>query len=341
MRAAKSKPFSSSVSGYSWNEVKVWCKQTPNPQPCEYFMNNNPIHSQKIIKHKDDFLKLSLQVAQERALKGHANTVSLGPKCRNSREKAAWADCIELYEQAVEKLNKTLNPNTKFSQVDAQTWLSTALTNLETCRAGFYELGVQDFVLPLMSNNVTKLVSNTLALNKVEYKEPSHKEGFPTWVKPGDRKLLQSSSSSSRANVVVAKDGSGKYTTISAAINAAPKSSSGRYVIYVKAGTYNEQVEIKAKNIMLVGDGIGKTIITGSKSVGGGTTTFRSATGYYGCFRVKSSSELCENLYWKAMEAIFSNSDYESFLDSLINQAGWFEWSGNFALHLRMEFLQP
>ncbi|XP_028778198.1 pectinesterase 2-like isoform X2 [Neltuma alba] len=29
---------------------------------------------------------------------------------------------------------------------------------------------------------------------------------------------------------------------------------------------------------MLVGDGIGKTIITGSKSVGGGTTTFRSAT---------------------------------------------------------------
>ncbi|KAJ1413591.1 Pectinesterase, catalytic [Sesbania bispinosa] len=42
--------------------------------------------------------------------------------------------------------------------------------------------------------------------------------------------------------------------------------------------TYNEQVEIKAKNIMLVGDGIGKTIITGSKSVGGGTTTFRSAT---------------------------------------------------------------
>ncbi|XP_028778196.1 pectinesterase 2-like [Neltuma alba] len=269
---------SSSVSGYSWNEVKVWCKQTPNPQPCEYFMNNNPIHSQKIIKHKDDFLKLSLQVAQERALKGHANTVSLGPKCRNSREKAAWADCIELYEQAIDKLNKTLNPNPKFSQEDAQTWLSTALTNIETCRAGFYELGVQDYVLPLMSNNVTKLLSNTLALNKVEYKGPSYKEGFPTWVKPGDRKLLQSSSSSFRANVVVAKDGSGKYATITAAINAAPKSSGGRYVIYVKAGIYNEQVEIKAKNIMLVGDGIGRTIVTGSKSVGGGTTTFRSAT---------------------------------------------------------------
>ncbi|KAJ1383709.1 Pectinesterase, catalytic [Sesbania bispinosa] len=273
-------PFllSSLVSGYSYNDVKLWCNQTPNPQPCEYFLGNNPTHQHKPIKEKTDFLKLSLQLAQERALIGHANTLSLGSKCRNPSEKAAWSDCIELYEQTIHKLNKTLDPNTKCSQVDTQTWLSTALTNLETCKAGFYELGVQDYVLPLMSNNVTKLLSNTLALNKVQYQEPSYRDGFPTWVKPGDRKLLQAASPASQANVVVAKDGSGKYTTVSAAINAAPQSSSGRYVIYVKAGTYNEQVEIKAKNIMLVGDGIGKTIITGSKSVGGGTTTFRSAT---------------------------------------------------------------
>ena len=275
-------PFllSSFVSGYSWNDVKLWCNQTPNPQPCEYFLSNNPTYQYKPLKQKSDFLKLSLHLAQERALKGHANTLSLGSKCRNPRERVAWADCVELYEQTIGKLNETLNPdpNTKYSQVDAQTWLSTALTNLETCKAGFYELGVQDYVLPLMSNNVTKLLSNTLSLNKVEYEEPSYKEGFPKWVKPGDRKLLQSSSPASRANVVVAKDGSGKYTTVSAAVNSAPKNSRGRYVIYVKGGIYNEQVEVKSKNIMLVGDGIGKTIITGSKSVGGGTTTFRSAT---------------------------------------------------------------
>ena len=270
--------FSSLASGYSPNDVKLWCSQTPNPQPCEYFLSNDPTHQHKPINQKADFLNLSLQLAQERALIGHANTLSLGSKCRNPRETAAWADCVELYEQTIRKLNKTLDPNTKCSQVDAQTWLSTALTNLETCKAGFYELGVQDYVLPLMSNNVTKLLSNTLALNKVEYQEPSYKDGFPTWVKPGDRKLLQTSSPASQANVVVAKDGSGKYTTISAAINAAPQNSNARYVIYVKAGIYNEQVQIKAKNIMLVGDGIGKTIITGSQSVGGGTTTFRSAT---------------------------------------------------------------
>ncbi|KAL1331301.1 pectinesterase 2-like [Arachis hypogaea] len=275
-------PFflSTFVYAYSSNDVKHWCSQTPNPQPCEYFLSNNPNHQTKPINQKSDFLKISLQLAQERALLGHANTVSLGTKCRNQLERVAWNDCVDLYQQTIQKLNKTLDPNTKCSKVDAQTWLSTALTNLETCKAGFYELGVQDYVLPLMSNNVTKLLSNTLALNNngESHQEPSYKNGFPTWVKPGDRKLLQASSPASQANVVVAKDGSGKYTTVMAAINAAPKSSSGRYVIYVKAGIYNEQVEIKANNIMLVGDGIGKTIITGSQSVGGGTTTFRSAT---------------------------------------------------------------
>ncbi|XP_027336253.1 pectinesterase 2-like [Abrus precatorius] len=266
--------FSSIVSGYSFNDIKSWCNQTPYPQPCEYYLTSNAFN--KPIKNKSDFFKVSLQLALQRAQKGQENTHSVGPKCRNAHETAAWTDCLELYEYTIQRLNKTID--TKCTQTEAQTWISTALTNLETCKDGFYDLGVPNFVLSLLSNNVTKLLSNTLSLNKGSYQPPSYKDGFPTWVKPGDRKLLQSSSAASKANVVVAKDGSGKYTTVKAAIDAAPKSSSGRYVIYVKAGVYNEQVEIKATNIMLVGDGIGKTIITGSKSVGGGSTTFRSAT---------------------------------------------------------------
>ncbi|KAL1331290.1 pectinesterase 2 [Arachis ipaensis] len=268
--------FCSIAYGYSLKDIKSWCSQTPYPEPCEYYLSNHAYN--KPIKNKSDFLKVSLQLAIERAQKGHENTISLGPKCRNAHEKAAWNDCIKLYEYTINKLNKTMDPKTKCDQVDAQTWLSTALTNLETCKAGFYDLGVQDYMLPLLSNNnVSCLLSNTLSLNKVAFQPPSYKDGFPTWVKPGDRKLLQSSSAASKANVVVAKDGSGKYTTVSAAVNAAPSGSS-RYVIYVKAGVYNEQVQVKAKNVMLVGDGIGKTVITGSKSVGGGSTTFSSAT---------------------------------------------------------------
>jgi len=271
--------FSSIAFSYSLKDIQSWCNQTPYPQPCEYYLTNHAFN--KPIKSKSDFLKVSLELALERAQRGQLNTNSMGPKCRNVHEKSAWNDCIQLYEYTVQRLNKTLDPYTKCTQTDTQTWLSTALTNLETCRTGFYELGVTDYILPLLSNNVTKLLSNTLSLNKDpnnQFRPPSTQEGFPTWVKPGDRKLLQSSSAASKANVIVAKDGSGKYTTVKAAVDAAPKSSSGRYVIYVKSGVYNEQVEVKSKNIMLVGDGIGKTIITGSKSVGGGSTTFNSAT---------------------------------------------------------------
>ncbi|KAK4414670.1 Pectinesterase 2 [Sesamum alatum] len=246
---------SPAVSGNSDAAIKAWCSQTPNPQPCEYFFTHNPKYKQSALAR---------------------------PKCRNEREKAAWADCVELYEHTIHKINTTVDPNTKCTPADAQTWLSTALTNLETCKAGFVDFGItDDYMFPMMSNNVSLLLSNTLALNKGPHTNgppaASYKEGFPSWVKPGDRKLLQSSTP--RADVVVAQDGSGNYRTVSAAVAAAGKrSGSRRYVIYVKQGTYRENVNIAAKNIMLLGDGIGKTIITGSKSVGGGTTTFKSAT---------------------------------------------------------------
>lgn len=216
----------------------------------------------------------------ERALNAESHTKWLGQKCRNEREKAAWADCLKLYENTILQLNQTIDPTTKCTDFDAQTWLSTALTNLETCRAGFVEANASDYMLPLMNNNVTKLISNTLAINNGS-RTPveTYKNGFPKWVMPGDRKLLQTAAP--RANIVVAQDGSGNYKTIKAAIDAtAKRSGSGRFVIYIKKGVYRENIEIgnKMKNIMLVGDGMKYTIITGSRSVGGGSTTFNSAT---------------------------------------------------------------
>nr|XP_016471126.1 PREDICTED: pectinesterase 2-like [Nicotiana tabacum] len=273
------------VSSYS---LKSWCSQTPYPQPCEYFLaDHNRKYGVSIINKKSDFRKMSLKLALDRALSAHENTLSLGSKCRNKHEKAAWADCIELYENIIVKINKTIDPSIKSTADDVQTWLSTALTNIKTCRSGFIELEVTDNVMPiLMSNiNVSYLISNTLFLNRGYYStEPSatYEDGFPNWVSPRDRKLLQSSSNlGSQANIVVAKDGSGNYNTITEAVAAAGKrTGSGRFVIYVKVGIYNENVEIgmNLNNVMLVGDGIGKTIVTGSKSVGGGSTTFKSAT---------------------------------------------------------------
>lgn len=95
----------------------------------------------------------------------------------------------------------------------------------------------------------------------------------------GDRRLLQTPAPA-EPDAVVAQDGSGDYTSVGAAVEAAPSESESRYVIYVKKGVYMENVEVNKKkwNLMLVGDGIDQTIISGSRSVADGWTTFRSAT---------------------------------------------------------------
>jgi len=110
-------------------------------------------------------------------------------------------------------------------------------------------------------------------------------DGFPSWLSASDRrKLLQTSEEDDGAladNVVtVAQDGSGNYTTITDALNAAANKSLDRYVIHVTKGVYQEYIEVpKYKtNIMLVGDGINATVITGNRSVVDGWTTYRSAT---------------------------------------------------------------
>ncbi|KAJ9556498.1 hypothetical protein OSB04_011112 [Centaurea solstitialis] len=275
--------ISPGVLGYSISEIRSWCSQTPHPESCESVLAGKPNYGP--VTQKPDFIKALVKVTLDQACNAESKTRGLGPKCRNNLEKAAWKDCLDLYANMVWRINMTVDPKRKCSQDEMQTWLSTALTNLETCKNGFEELKVGGLLLPLMNNNVSTLISNTLAMNKggssvfPENEPSSYRKGFPNWVKPGDRRLLQASSPGSQANAVVAQDGSGNYKTIGAAV-AAAKSGGGRYVIYVKAGVYNEYVQIGSglKNLMIIGDGIGKTIITGSKSVGGGSTSFNSAT---------------------------------------------------------------
>ncbi|CAI5476030.1 unnamed protein product [Closterium sp. Yama58-4] len=69
--------------------------------------------------------------------------------------------------------------------------------------------------------------------------------------------------------------GSG-YKSIQDAVDAAPGVT--RFVIYIPAGTYKEQVVISTTDIVLIGAGAGKTIITGDASYGSGSGTFESAT---------------------------------------------------------------
>ncbi|KAK8268956.1 hypothetical protein V6Z11_D11G100200 [Gossypium hirsutum] len=109
------------------------------------------------------------------------------------------------------------------------------------------------------------------------------KNVYPSWFSAKDRHLLaRIDNSNLKPNVVVAKDGSGQFKTIGAALAAAPKKSNIRHVIYIKAGIYDEYITVDKQytNIMMYGDGPRKTIVTSRKGVknGGGITTWQTAT---------------------------------------------------------------
>ncbi|KAE8677613.1 Pectinesterase [Hibiscus syriacus] len=106
------------------------------------------------------------------------------------------------------------------------------------------------------------------------------KDGFPSWVSFRQRMLLQRNPSQIRPNVIVAKDGSGKYNSINQALKEVPKNNASPFVIHIKAGVYNEQVIVDKhmSNVVFIGDGPTRTTITGRLNFADGTSTFRTAT---------------------------------------------------------------
>ncbi|CAN1180497.1 Probable pectinesterase/pectinesterase inhibitor 59 [Linum perenne] len=292
--------FSSSLSStesFRVDLITTWCGETPHPDACAHFVVRTRQISGESGK-RSDFRKMVIEAALRRALDVESQLVDLTSKCRNPQQSVVWDDCRKLHTSTIRHLNNTLQclhgqvNLTTCSDIDAQTWLSSALTNVETCRSGSTDLNVSDFISPMIqSSNLSELITNTLAINgamlteneKVNVDRVHVSSSY--WDMDEKRKILVGSVGSLRlkASVVVAKDGSGKFKTVQAAIDSAAKRHNfkDKFIIRVKRGVYEENIEVLDSNhhVWLVGDGIGATIITGRRSVGSGSyTTFSSAT---------------------------------------------------------------
>ena len=108
-------------------------------------------------------------------------------------------------------------------------------------------------------------------------------------------------------DAIVAKDGSGDYTSVQAAINAAPTGRTMPYLIFVKNGEYEELVKIPETKpfIHLIGQDKEKTIIKyfinngGTSDVGWEHSTNNpgsSTYGYQGVFQVDAKDFYTENI---------------------------------------------
>ncbi|KAK2439902.1 putative pectinesterase/pectinesterase inhibitor [Trifolium repens] len=281
------------------NSMKAVCDVTLYKDSC-YESLRPVVNSGKDVQPEELF-KLSINVALTHVSKiieyFNDHGVFKNLIGNDSRNKEALKNCRDLLDLAVDHLNNSLTTsgeNSSLFQVfdDLQTWLSAAGTYQQTCIEGFEDTKeeLKKSVVSYLKNS-TEYTSNSLAIitwiNKVSntlnlrrLMSLPYENESPKWLNSKDRKLLVTKDLRSKADIIVAKDGSGKYKTISEALKHVPNKSTKRTLIYVKKGIYYENVRVeKTKwNVMIVGDGMTASVVSGRLNVVDGTPTFSSAT---------------------------------------------------------------
>ncbi|KAG6785082.1 hypothetical protein POTOM_010805 [Populus tomentosa] len=290
------------------------CNDTPDPSYCKSVLPNQSANvydsarlcvrkslsqSRKFLNLVDKYLlrRSSLSITATRALEDCRFLAALN---------------IEFLLNSFQTVNATSKTLPALQADDVQTLLSAILTNQETCLDGLQATSSAWSVrngLSVPLSDDAKLYSVSLAFftkgwvpkmkKRITWQPKSKQLEFRHGRLPlkmsarnhaiyesvSRRKLLQAENNDVKVSdiVTVRQDGQGNFTTINDAIAAAPNKtdgSNGYFMIYVTAGIYEEYVSI-AKNkryLMMVGDGINQTVITGNRSVVDGWTTFNSAT---------------------------------------------------------------
>ncbi|XP_021278382.1 LOW QUALITY PROTEIN: probable pectinesterase/pectinesterase inhibitor 34 [Herrania umbratica] len=313
LREGGADPVGTQIRRKPTQSISRTCGKTRFPNLCVNSLLDFP---GSLTANEQDLVHISFNMTLQHFSKALYTTTSISYVQMDPRVRSAYDDCLELLEDSIDALSRSLfsvvpsedgnanNNNVKAgTNQDVMTWLSAALTNQDTCSEGFEGVSgaVKDQVAEKMKD-LSELVSNCLSIFAASggddfagvpiqnrrllatdddiSGENIDDEHFPKWLGRKERELLNAPVSTIQADIIVSKDGNGTVKTITEAIKRAPEHSTRRIIIYVRAGRYEEsnlKVGRKKINLMFIGDGKGKTVITGGKSVFDNMTTFHTA----------------------------------------------------------------
>ncbi|XP_022737546.1 probable pectinesterase/pectinesterase inhibitor 34 [Durio zibethinus] len=301
LRGGGADPVGTAIRRKPTQAISKTCSKTRFPNLCVNSLLEFP---GSLTASGQDLVHISFNMTLQHFTKALYTTTSISYIQMDPRVRSAYDDCLELLEDSIDALSRSLSSvipsqdgNSKGgSTQDVMTWLSAALTNQDTCTEGFEGVNgaVKDQVAAKLKD-LSELVSNCLSIfvasggddfagvpiqNRRLMASDDDEENFPKWLGKKERELLNTPMSAIQADIIVSKDGNGTVKTISEAIKKAPEHSPRRIIIYVRAGRYEEKilkVGRKKINLMFIGDGMGKTIISGGKSVFDNMTTFHTA----------------------------------------------------------------
>ncbi|KAK2364907.1 Plant invertase/pectin methylesterase inhibitor superfamily [Trifolium repens] len=241
----------------------------------------------------------------------------------------SYRDCLELLNMGTNELNFLhMITNSAVEEVlrvdpkDIMNSLSAIISYQQTCanelvRTNSYEILGYSLSIPILLTRMTlAIVENFVDIPYVDDRELDGFKKFQSRAsepKLGDEKTIK----------VVAKDGSGNFTSISESIHACAMNTKESCVIYVKKGKYEERVVIpnNLDQVFMYGDGPMDTIVTGvtirDPMV---VTPFQSAT-----FVVKGKGFICKDMGFIApanvagAPALLVLSDRAVFFNCLID----------------------
>jgi len=254
-----------------------------------------------------DYIVTVVKSSMDSVIKAFNMSDKLTVEHGNSSEgmKMALDDCKDLLQSAMHDLEASgvMVKESSIEDVNDRTaelknWLGAVVAYQLSCLDGFNTDGekkVQEQLQADSLDSVGKLTGLALdvvsGISKILQSldlnlalKPSTRrlleldqDGYPTWLSAADRRLL---AQGAVPHATVAKDGSGQFKTITDAINSYPKNHQGRFIVYVKAGVYDEYILVDKNkvNLLIYGDGPTKTIITGRKNFAEGTKTMRTST---------------------------------------------------------------
>ncbi|XP_008460902.2 probable pectinesterase/pectinesterase inhibitor 51 [Cucumis melo] len=220
----------------------------------------------------------------------------LDSSATNLNRTTAAKNCLEVLRNSDYRISLTNDALLRGRTKDARAWLSASLLYHYDCWSALkYANDTQlvdktmaflDSLIGLSSNALSMLVAYDIYGNDTAAWTPPRTERDGFWEGGGGGSGLGFSGgfpAKVTADATVCKDGSGGcYGSIQKAVDAAPENAAARrFVIHIKEGVYEEivRVPLEKKNVVFLGDGMGKTVITGSLNAGQpGISTYNTAT---------------------------------------------------------------
>ncbi|KAK1420662.1 hypothetical protein QVD17_22440 [Tagetes erecta] len=165
--------FASAIPSPSLELVQTSCQHATFPKVCVNTLSSykGPVSTPR------ELAQAAIRVSISRATKASEYLSSLRKEA-NEREKGAMKDCASQIADSVDDLRKTLGElkelkrgTFRWQMSNAETWVSAALTNEDTCLDGFKEVGgMVPSNVKRKVTNLAKVTSNALYLiNRLDH----------------------------------------------------------------------------------------------------------------------------------------------------------------------------